>query len=416
MREIGTVIALCLVGLLCGIGASAQQPVIVRIGFTESESGAYESLSQRQADGLRLWIADINASGGIELLDGTFLVFQTVSYDDESSNDRVIEGYTKLILNDQVSFLVSPYSSSAAAAAATVADSYGRILITAGAASESAHMKGYTHVYQVYSPSAAYLAGAVDLLASLLPPSAPIAFVVEDSSFARGAADTAKANAEDLGYTAVLDSLYAVGETDFASTVVALRAAEALAVIGGGHFDDGAALAGAIHDADLGIQFMALLVAPADPGFASVRDAAIGVIGPSQWEPEADYSPASATTLGIDWAGPTGTDFVQAYVAAYGQEPSYHSAGGYAAGLVLEQAIRAANSVDTIEVQAALDALDLMTFFGRLRFDTSPERHGLQIGHDMVLVQWQLDERGGFVKQVVWPDSAATASPLYPIP
>ena len=86
------------------------------------------------------------------------------------------------------------------------------------------------------------------------------------------------------------------------------------------------------------------------------------------------------------------------------------------AGLVLEQAIRDADSIDTVAVQAALDSLDLMTFFGRLRFDTSPERHGLQIGHDMVLIQWQLDEQGVLLKQVVWPENAATADALFPIP
>jgi len=416
MRFRRVAIAFCLLGLLFGLVTSAQQPVVVQIGFTESGSGKYESLSQRQADGLRLWVADINAAGGIELSDGSFLVFETVSYDDESSNDLVTTGYTKLVLEDQVDFLVSPYSSGAASAAAAVADPNGVILVTAGAASESTYTQGYTHVYQTYSPSAAYLAGAVDLLASLLPPPAQIAFIVEDGSFARGAADAAQAMAEDLGYTVVLDSLYAVGETDFATTLDDLRNAGAVALIGGGHFDDGAALADAIHGADLGIGFIALLVAPADPDFANLRAAALGVIGPSQWEPEADYSAAAATGSGVAWAGPTGTAFVQAYVAAYGQEPSYHSAGGYVAGLVLEQAIRDADSIDTVAVQAALDSLDLMTFFGRLRFDTSPERHGLQIGHDMVLIQWQLDEQGVLLKQVVWPANAATADALFPIP
>jgi len=361
-------------------------------------------------------MADVNAAGGIELSDGTFLVFEPLSYDDESSNDLVTAGYTKLVLEDRVDFLVSPYSSGAATAAAAVADPNGMILITAGAASESTYTKGYTHVYQTYSPSAAYLAAAVDLLTSLLPPPAQIAFVVEDGSFARGAADAAQAIAEGLGYAVVLDTLYDVGETDFEATVTELRNTGAVAVIGGGHFDDGVALAGAIHDAALGIEVMALLVAPADPDFANLRDAALGVIGPSQWEPEADYSASAAAGAGIAWAGPTGIAFVQAYVAAYGQEPSYHSAGGYAAGLVLEQAIRTADTIDTLAVRAALDGLDVMTFFGRLRFDTSPERHGLQIGHDMVLVQWQLDEHGVLLKQVVWPESAATANTLYPIP
>ena len=135
MRLCRMVVALCTLGLLFGLVASAQQPVVIRIGFTESASGAYASLSQRQADGLRLWIADINAAGGIELSDGTFLVFEAVSYDDESSSNLVTEGYAKLALEDRVDFLVSPYASGPAAAAAAVADANGTILITGGAVS-----------------------------------------------------------------------------------------------------------------------------------------------------------------------------------------------------------------------------------------------------------------------------------------
>ncbi len=66
-------------------------------------------------------------------------------------------------------------------------------------------------------------------------------------------------------------------------------------------------------------------------------------------------------------------------------------------------------------MKAALDATNLMTFFGPLKFDTSAENHGLQVGHAMLVIQWQRDSSGKLVKQVVWPTSGATAEPLYPI-
>jgi hypothetical protein len=40
----------------------------------------------------------------------------------------------------------------------------------------------------------------------------------------------------------------------------------------------------------------------------------------------------------------------------------------------------------------------------------------LQIGHSMVYIQWQEDNSGSLVKQVVWPLEGATADALYPKP
>jgi branched-chain amino acid transport system substrate-binding protein len=151
---------------------------------------------------------------------------------------------------------------------------------------------------------------------------------------------------------------------------------------------------------------IALLVAPPEPSFAELGDAALGVVGPSQWEPEAAFQP--------DF-GPTGEDFVNSYKAAYGEDPSYHSAGGYVAGLILQKAIETAGSLDTDAIKQALDGMDVTTFYGHIKFDTSADNHGLQIGHSMVYVQWQKDANGNLVKQIVWPEAGATAPVLYPI-
>ena len=50
--------------------------------------------------------------------------------------------------------------------------------------------------------------------------------------------------------------------------------------------------------------------------------------------------------MSVEWFGPTGQDFADAYQAAYGDLPTYHVAGGYTAGLILEKAIMDADTVD----------------------------------------------------------------------
>jgi ABC-type branched-subunit amino acid transport system substrate-binding protein len=158
-----------------------------------------------------------------------------------------------------------------------------------------------------------------------------------------------------------------------------------------------------------------LLVAPPEPKFSELGDAALGIVGPSQWEPLAVFDQAAAQKAGLDWFGTSSADFTAAYKAAYNEDPSYHAAGGYAAGLLLQHAIEKAGSLDTQAVKTALDNTDALTFFGHVKFDTSAEKHGLQIGHSMVYIQWQKDSSGNLVKQVVWPAEGATAKVVYPI-
>jgi len=59
--------------------------------------------------------------------------------------------------------------------------------------------------------------------------------------------------------------------------------------------------------------------------------------------------------------------------------------------------------------------VDLLTFFGHIKFDTTAEAHGLQVGHSMVYIQWQGDATN-LAKQVVWPQEGATAETVYPLP
>ena len=396
--------------------APAVEAKTLVIGYTSSLTGKLEVSAGRQAKGLELWMEQINAAGGITLSDGTVVTFESVTYDDESSKDRVQELYTRLATEDNADMLISPYSSGLTAAASIIAEQYGKVMITTGAAADSNYKQGYTQVFQIYTPASRYLTGAVDLLKLLDPDVTKLAIVHEDATFATGVVEAAKEYAESLGYESVIFEGYASDTTDFGPFINKIEATGAEAILGGGHMTDGSTFARQVHEKDIDIKMFALLVAPPEPDFAELGEAAYGVIGPSQWEPLAAYTPESAGEAGLTWYGLLSNEFVTVYEAAYNEEPSYHSAGGYAAGLILQKAIEDADSTDTAAIKAALDNIDVLTFFGYTKFDTTAEAHGLQIGHSMVYVQWQKDADGNLVKQVVWPQAGATAETIYPIP
>jgi branched-chain amino acid transport system substrate-binding protein len=272
-------------------------------------------------------------------------------------------------------------------------------------------------VYQAYTPASRYLTGAVDLLKRTDPSVTKIAFVYENDKFSTDVVTAAKDYAESQGYEVVLYEGYDSETTDFGPFINKIEEAAPDAIMGGGHFQDGSTFARQIAEKNISVKFFTLLVAPPEPDFADLGQAALGVVGPSQWEPLAAFTPESAAEAGLDWYGILGDEFVTTYEAAYdGEEPSYHSAGGYVAGLILANAIEKAGSVDPEAVRSQLENMDLLTFYGRVKFDTSPENHGLQIGHSMVYIQWQEDGSGSLLKQVVWPPEGATAETLYPKP
>jgi len=400
----------------CGgaAGPAADNGEVV-IGFTSSLTGSQEVSSKRQVNGFNLWMNQVNEAGGITLSDGTVVTFSSKTYDDESNAERVQELYTRLINEDNANFLISPYSSGLTSAASIVAEQNGKVLITTGAAEDDAYKTGNTGLFQLYTPGSLYMSSTVDMLAQL-DPEAKIALVYEAAKFSTSVVEGIKPYLADKGFEVVLEESYASDTADFGPIVNKIAGSGATVLLGGGHYNDGTALARTIYDRKVGLKFAYLLVAPADSKFPELGDAALGIAVSSQWELAATHTEAEANNMGIAWFGPTGQEFADAYQAAYGDPPTYHAAGGYAAGLVLQKAIIDADSVDPEAVKAALNAMDLMTFYGHVKFDTSDGAHGLQIAHKMVVAQWQKNDAGELERVIIAPADVATADPLYPIP
>lgn len=399
--------------------AAPAEPVMkeetVVIGFTSSLTGSQEVSSKRQVNGFLLWMNQVNEAGGIALSDGTVVKFDYKTYDDESNGERVQQLYTRLINEDNADFLISPYSSGLTSAASIVAEQNGKVLITTGAADDATYKTGNTSLFQLYTPASLYMSSTVDMLKQL-DPDAKIALVHESDKFSTSVAEGIKPYLVANNFEIVLEEGYASETTDFGPIVNKIAGSGATVLLGGGHYNDGTALARALYDRNIGLKFAYLLVAPADSKFPELGDAALGIATSSQWELAATHTEAEAANLGMEWFGPSGGDFAEAYKAAFGDPPTYHVAGGYAAGLVLQKAIMDADSIDPEAVKAALNAMNLMTFYGGIQFDTSEEAHGLQIAHKMVVAQWQKNEAGELVRVVIAPADVRTADPLYPVP
>jgi branched-chain amino acid transport system substrate-binding protein len=396
-------------GTAGGPGGGAA-PKRMTIGFTASQTGSLTTESKRQLQGLQLWVDDVRKAGGIKLKDGPATP-ELKFYDDESKADRVQALYTKLITDDKVDVLISPYSSGLTQTAAVVAEQYGKVMITTGAASDTTMEQGFRNIFQLYTPASRYLTGAVDMLQRLNASLKRLAIVHEKDRFSTDVATATQTYAKGKGYDIVLFEGYDTGTVDFSPFISKIQAARPDAIMGGGHFQDGTTFAKQLYEKNVPVRLVALLVAPPEPTFAEIGDAAQYVVGPSQWEPVARYSQESARAAGVPWYGISIDDFVKAYQARFGEEPSYHAAGGYAAGLILQKGLEEAGAIDNERLRSALARLDLLTFYGRVKFDQAAKTFGKQIGHEMVYIQWQKDASGRLVKPVVWPPEGKSADP-----
>ncbi|RLI75391.1 branched-chain amino acid ABC transporter substrate-binding protein [Archaeoglobales archaeon] len=415
------VIILLLVALVLGCAQQPQKPKVtptptaapvekIVIGAPLSLSGKYAKEGQQSLWGIQAavkWVNDVH--GGIDV-GGKKVKIEFKYYDDESKKETVQSLVERLITVDKVNFLLAPYSSGLTLAGAPIADKHKVLYMSHGGASDRIFEQGYKYVVQTLSPASKYQTGFLDMIKETDPEAKKVAFVYEDAEFSKAVFAGAKSHAEELGFEIVFDKTYPPKPTDLTPILSELKAANPDIVLGGGHFADGQLLASQMADLKVDVKAISIIVAPALPAFyEALGTNAEGICGPGQWEIGVKYSPEAAEKLGIDWYGPTQDEFLQLFKEFAGdEEPSYHAAEAAAAILAYAKAIETAQSTDSDSVRDTMSTLDYMTFFGRWKID--PET-GKQIGHDMIVFQWQ-----GGEKVIVWPPEAANAQPYYPIP
>jgi len=400
MRKFWLATAMALSAAAPGLAAAEDT---ITIGLTVSQTVPLNVDSVAQLRGSEFWRDEVNAKGGIKAGNKRYKV-RLVTYDDQSVGGRVQQLYTRLIVQDKANFLFGPYSSGLTATAAVISEQYGKVMLIGGGAEPKTYQLGNKYLFQCITQADFYLAGAVQALKEKNP-HAKVAFVYSDDPFSKAVVASAHKLAQQAGFSIALEESYAPSTTDFSPIINKVISSGADAFLGGGHYPDGATLARQLHEQKAGLKYIAILVAPDSPKFASLGDAALGVMVPSQWEPQVKYKP--------DF-GPTPEQFAKAAYAKTKVEADYHTASGYITGLLLQHAIEKAGSIDPEKVKAELDKIEVNTFFGNDKFATDAKNHGLQTGHQMVLAQWQ-SKNGKLVKEIVWPDGARTAPLLYPL-
>ena len=345
--------------LLAFAAASASYSVgaqTIRIGAPLALSGGLADEGKKQQAAYELWLERINAAGGINV-GGKKMKVEIITYDYQTSEQQLTE---KLIVDDKVDFMTAPFGSGHTKVVAGVAERYG-VPIIAVASAEPVHNQGYKNLFGTLAPSG----GLVDSMYTYVKDKAPnikkIAIVGRDDVFPKILATLMATGAPKYGYQVVHQSLYPVNALDHSSAITAIKAAAPDWVYVTGYTKDLVLFRKQMSDLRLEVPMITMVTGPAYREFVEGLGAlAENVTSATWWHYATPYK-------GDDVFGTTQV-FFDAVKKKTGQDPDYVHASSAAALIALQKAIEKAGTLDRAKVRQALTELNIMTFYGPIKF------------------------------------------------
>jgi branched-chain amino acid transport system substrate-binding protein len=203
-----------------------------------------------------------------------------------------------------------------------------------------------------------------------------IALAYANSDFPREVARGVRARAGAAGIKLVFDEEYIEDSVDFTELVLRIKATRPDLVIGGTYLNDSIAFVREAKRQNFSPKALAFTVGPALVEFGeALGPDADGILGVVSWMRSGNV--------------PMSYDFSFRYKEMTGRNAGAHAAYGYAAGQVLEAAVRLADSLDRDAVREQLQAMKFGSLLGRYRVDDS----GKQLAKETFVMQWQNGHR-----------------------
>jgi branched-chain amino acid transport system substrate-binding protein len=362
--------------------AFAAEPI--KIGVSLGLTGRHAEVSRLQEKSFRLWEQDVNRKGG--LLNRKV---KLIIYDNKSNPQTARSDYQYLINTEKADLLFAPYSSELTEAILPVTEQHGYPIIASGASGDSLWQKGYKSFFGLYSVASRYTIGFLEML--LKYRFRDIAIIYADDAFSKDIAAGTNEFARKFGLQVRQYSEFPKGTTDFINLVRTTQKSGAGVLIVCAYFDEAVYVKQALRKTGWHPKVYYASVGPALPAFKSkLGEDANYTFSSSQWERHGKLPGSEA--------------FFSEFLKTYGEEPSYHAANAYAAGQLLEMAVKKVGSLDKEKIRDVLFSMNNISIIGRYGVD----KNGRQIKHFPLIIQWQKGK-----KEIVWPNNLRTAKPAF---
>ena len=213
---------------LCGVMAATEAPAaerVVKVGAPLPLTGPLAPEGKKQQQGYDLWAEQANQKGGIRV-GGDHYKVEMVYHDYQSKTPKAVQLAEKLITDDKVNFLFSPFGSGATKASSGVSEKYGIPTIAPTASSVEVYDQGYKYLFGTFTPNQTLTDPMTLIVKENVKGSKTVAILARNDLFPMAIAKEMKASAEKHGLTEIFFGTYAIGTMDHASALTQIRAAQ----------------------------------------------------------------------------------------------------------------------------------------------------------------------------------------------
>jgi branched-chain amino acid transport system substrate-binding protein len=390
--------ALCVAPL-----ALAQGNDTIVLGAAVSLTGKYSTNGKNTQDGYNIAVQRVNERGGVKVGNKHYKL-EVKYYDDESTSARGAQLVERLIRQDNVQFVLGPYSSGLTKAIVPVTEKYGIPMVEGNGADRDLFVKGYKNLFAVLSTSDYYLRSAVQLAAEETkkagkdPSKLKIAIAVENDNFSKDVRDGVAEDAKKYGMKIVIDDKLPPELNDMSSTLAKVKALKPDILVVSGHAKGATLAVQQVSQGQVYVPMLALTHCDSAEIAEKLGKAAEYATCGSQWDRTLSYK---GKYFG------TAEEYAKDFEKEFKYEAPYQAAESTASVLVFVDAFERAGSLDKAKVRDALAKTNLMTMYGPVKFDKT----GKNIAKAMVLYQ-VLDGK----YKVVAPSKWASTKIVFPAP
>jgi branched-chain amino acid transport system substrate-binding protein len=331
--------------LLAGCGGSDKaKPAAtsneIKIGGNFELTGGVANFGKQTVNGIQLAFKQANASGGVL---GKQIVF--VLADNKSEPAEATNAITKLITQDKVSAVLGPVTSSNVLATVQVAQDNKIPVLTATGTNEKITVdNGKVRPFAFRSCFIDPFQGRVmaNYASKSLKAKTAVIYVDSSSDYSKGLSASFEATFVQNGGKIVAKEAFLQKDQDFKATLTKIKALGADTIFIPAYYEEVGKIVKQARE--LGI------TSP--------------LLGTDGWDDPKVVEIAGAAALNNTYFSnhyssqdkdPNVVKFVEAYKKEYNQEPSALAALGYDSGLLLIDAIKRANSTESVKIKEALE-------------------------------------------------------------
>jgi branched-chain amino acid transport system substrate-binding protein len=343
---------------------------VIRFGAPLPLTGPLAPEGVKQQQGYDLWAEQANKAGGISVGGKKYKV-EMVYVDYQSNTPRAVQTTEQMITQDNVNFLFGAFGSGAAKAASTVSEKYKVPTIAAAASSSQVYDQGYKYLFGTFTPNDTLTTPLTQMIKSKAPDVKKVAILARNDLFPLAIAQEMEKSAKANGLEVVYFEKYAIGTLDHSATLSQMKSLAPQWIFITGYTNDLLLVRKQMVDQQMKSAVVTMIAGPAYQDFIdSAGQSAENITSASWWHPAEQYD-------GKDIFGST-ANFVKLFRDKYKIEPDYAQASASLCGALFQLAIERAGSLDKDKVRDELAKMDIVTFFGPVKFGPNGQINSLE--------------------------------------